>query len=399
MDSIDVLGPRPDRTAAFTRALLSEAEDEELKTIVEQAARDLSTPIALVNLILEHIQFFKAHYGLPPALAAARGTDRDVSFCQFVVRDGEPFEVHDAEQDARVPQHLVKHYGIRSYLGIPVVANNIVVGSLCVIDTKPRTFSEEERSNLQQLAHLVNARLAGLIDRRRQSSSSLVERTAAPALAELRNVLEPLQTFAGDGKVAAAAIAPFLRMADYALFGGSAPAEALKKTLETAKQGLADCQNNFYDIEASAGDATDSLSALEQVFQPSTTTQLSEIAISGRELAQQNLRPIGGASLPDLPYDPVIATSRPLGVTLVATCLSLVAARMASHNLSGGIHMEVLDLGSRAGIIMQADELPNEVLQEIAAELHYHTGQDPTVAVQAQPGMMQLLFSVIHVRD
>src|SRR5210317_468478 len=114
MDSIDVLGSRPDRHVAFTRELLAEAEDEELKTIVEQAARDLKTPIAMVNLVLDHIQFFKAHHGLPPDLAVTRATERNVSFCQFVVRDGQPFEVTDAEHDTRVPQHLVKTYGIKS---------------------------------------------------------------------------------------------------------------------------------------------------------------------------------------------------------------------------------------------------------------------------------------------
>ena len=118
-DSIDALGHRPDRHRAFTSGLLAEAEDEILQSIVEEASRDLSMPIALVNLVLEEIQYFKAHYGLPPELAASRGTARDVSFCQFVVRDGVLFEVTDAKEDLRVPQHLVKNFNIQSYLGVP----------------------------------------------------------------------------------------------------------------------------------------------------------------------------------------------------------------------------------------------------------------------------------------
>ena len=108
MDSIDVLGHRPERQAAFTDQLLAESDDIELQQAVENAARQLSTPIALVTLVLDQIQFFKAHYGLPPDLAAARGTRRDVSFCQFVVRDEQAFEVLDAPNDTRVPQHLVQ---------------------------------------------------------------------------------------------------------------------------------------------------------------------------------------------------------------------------------------------------------------------------------------------------
>jgi len=212
VDSIDALGPRPERHTAFTGELLAEVEDEALQSIVEQAARDLSTPIAMVNLVLAEIQFFKAHYGLPPDLAAARGTERDVSFCQFVVREGEPFEVINAEQDARVPQHLVKHHGIRSYLGIPVVANDVIVGSLCVIDFEPREFSEEERRILKNLADLVNRRLATLSERHEQLRSSLVGQAAVPALAELRETLAPIQAGAAAGRMTTAALASFLRL-------------------------------------------------------------------------------------------------------------------------------------------------------------------------------------------
>ena len=116
MDTYDALGKKPERHSAFTEGLLAEAEDTELQTIVNDAAGGLSAPIALVTLVLERIQFFKAHFGLPQDLAISRATERDVSFCQFVVRDGEPFEVENAEEDERVPQHLVKRYGLRPTL-------------------------------------------------------------------------------------------------------------------------------------------------------------------------------------------------------------------------------------------------------------------------------------------
>jgi hypothetical protein len=65
MDTYNALGKKPERYSAFTEGLLAEAEDTELQTIVNDAAGGLSTPIALVTLVLERIQFFKAHYGLP----------------------------------------------------------------------------------------------------------------------------------------------------------------------------------------------------------------------------------------------------------------------------------------------------------------------------------------------
>jgi len=395
-DSIDALGPRPERHMAFTGELLAEVEDEVLQSIVEEAARGLSTPIALVNLVLKEIQFFKAHYGLPPDLAAARGTERDVSFCQFVVRDGEPFEVINAEQDARVPQHLVKHYGIRSYLGIPVVANGVIVGSLCVIDMEPREFSQEERRTLKNLADLVNRRLATLSERQKQLHSSLVGQAAVPALTELREALAPIPAGAAAGRMTTAALASFLRLMEYTASGEYTPPEHLKRSLKAAHDALDDCENTFYEIEASASDAEDARLALEHVLTQSSSTNLSEVAISGRELARQNVTPIGGAFLPDLPYDPIVAAPRPLGVALVATCLSNVAARMASLNLSSGIRMEAQDLGSRAGITVEARTLPAEVLQEIAGELNLHTGETPSVSVQATDKAIRLLFAVVQ---
>ena len=88
MDRIDVLGDSSDRLDLFTKELLAEANDSELQEIVKKAAIELNSPIALVSLVLDQVQFFKAHIGLPPVLESARGTHRDVSFCQFVVRDG-----------------------------------------------------------------------------------------------------------------------------------------------------------------------------------------------------------------------------------------------------------------------------------------------------------------------
>ena len=159
MDKIDVLGYRPERHHVFTRELLAESDDAELQNIVRKAASDLSSPMALVSLVLDQIQFFKAFVGLPDTLAASRGTHRDASFCQFVVRDGKAFEVNDAPNDPRIPQHVVKEFNVQAYLGVPVLVEDVVVGSLCVLDTKKRGFSEEDKHNLHGLAALVNDRL------------------------------------------------------------------------------------------------------------------------------------------------------------------------------------------------------------------------------------------------
>ena len=83
---------------------------------------------------------------------------------------------------------------------------------------------------------------------------------------------------------------------------------------------------------------------------------------------------------------------------MVATALSIVAARMAGLESTGGIRIETRDLGSRASISITANQLPDEALQEIAEELRLHTGQNPSVAVQATSGMIRLLFAIVKKR-
>ena len=138
------------------------------------------------------VQFFKAHIGLPPVLSAARGTHRDVSFCQFVVRDGKSFEVNDASNDERIPQHVVKEYNIQSYLGVPIKIDEKVMGSLCVLDTKKRQFSKDEHNSLNKLAELVNIRLNEITEIRRQTRLDLTEATLTPVINELSNSIKSL---------------------------------------------------------------------------------------------------------------------------------------------------------------------------------------------------------------
>ena len=228
MDKVDVLGYRPDRHDVFTKELLAETDDMELQKIVTKAAAELSSPMALVSLVLDQIQFFKAYVGLPLALAEARGTHRDASFCQFVVRDGEAFEVNDAPNDPRIPQHVVKEFNVHSYLGVPVMVEDIVVGSLCVLDTKKRGFSERDRNNLYKLALLVNQRLAVITQKRRQIRLDLTERALHPGISELSEAFQPIQQSLGAGYSAVAAMRSFFSLVKHEFSGNIEISDAFK---------------------------------------------------------------------------------------------------------------------------------------------------------------------------
>jgi GAF domain-containing protein len=155
----------PGRLARLGAALLSTEPDSELQRIVAQAAALASAPIALVSLVMGHVQFFRASHGLPLDLQISCATSREDSFCQFVVQKESVFVVTNASEDSRLPKALVKAYGIQSYVGLPVQLDGQILGSLCVIDVRPRTFEESTIATLRELAEQVSLRLLFLSSR------------------------------------------------------------------------------------------------------------------------------------------------------------------------------------------------------------------------------------------
>ncbi|AUX24532.1 diguanylate cyclase [Sorangium cellulosum] len=152
----------PARLAELHHLMLRADADALLDGCVARAAELAGAPIALVSLVVRHIQLFRAHRGLPPELAVSCATSRSNSFCQLVVRDEAPLVIEDALRDTRVPRELVEHYGIRAYAGVPIRVGGHVIGSLCVIDHAPRRFEPGVVDGLKQLAVEVAERLAAL---------------------------------------------------------------------------------------------------------------------------------------------------------------------------------------------------------------------------------------------
>ena len=395
MNTYDALGKRPERYPAFTEGLLAEAEDTELQTIVNDAAGGLSTPIALVTLVLERIQFFKAHYGLPEDLAISRATERDVSFCQFVVRDGEPFEVENAEEDERVPQHLVKRYGVMAYLGIPVKVNEVVTGSLCVIDTKARTFSDDERQKLTELAGLVSQRLEVLSAQRTSPRLSLTQRAVSPSFTELRESFELVRNSAAEGRIASSTLKSLLRLLIHTQTEGVATPGAVEREFENAYLALEDLDNSVIEIEMGTEDAEDCVSALERaLLQDTSTARLSDVLNAAQDLSRSNCRDVGGAPLPELPNDPLLATPQPLAVGLLSSCLTLIAMQLASAGLSDGLSISVEDLGAKVEISVSAQGLLEPAFVAVSKELKRHIGDDPTASTHATKEAVKVALTV-----
>ena len=120
------------------------------------AAMTFDAPIALVSLLDADRQWFKSRHGL-----AATETPRSLSFCAHAVDAGDMLVVNDAAADPRFANNLLVtgEPHIRFYAGQPVYNEGQAVGTLCVIDTRARTFSSEQRAVLRDLAKLVEAEL------------------------------------------------------------------------------------------------------------------------------------------------------------------------------------------------------------------------------------------------
>lgn len=131
--------------------------EERFDRITRTAKRLLHVPIALISIVEQDEQWFRSVQGLEVA-----HTPRDISFCAHAVAHNQPFCISDTWYDPDFSDNplVTGPPGIRSYLGWPLeLAPGVAVGTLCVIDTMPRTFGAEDFEALKDLASIAEAEL------------------------------------------------------------------------------------------------------------------------------------------------------------------------------------------------------------------------------------------------
>lgn len=137
--------------------LIGTAPEGHFDAICRTAAALFRVPIALVSLVEDDHQWFKAKCGL-----AVDSTSREVAFCTYTILTDEVLVAEDATKDARFAHNplVTGEPHIRFYAGAPLILDpGIRVGTLCIIDTAPRTFSPDERQQLADLAVVVVSQL------------------------------------------------------------------------------------------------------------------------------------------------------------------------------------------------------------------------------------------------
>jgi diguanylate cyclase (GGDEF)-like protein len=162
-----------ERLAVLDRlGLLDTPPEKEFDTIARMARHLFGCKIALVSLLDRDRQWFKANCGL-----AVDQTPRDIAFCAHAVAADAVLVVPDAAIDARFSDNpLVTGLpGARFYAGVPIRARGddrsqaLPVGTLCVIDDRPRDLTREDLDLLIGLADLVE----GLIAARSWATSAI----------------------------------------------------------------------------------------------------------------------------------------------------------------------------------------------------------------------------------
>lgn len=130
--------------------ILDTPPDPQFDSIVKMAQRLFDVPIAVVSLVDSDRQWFKAKIGLD-----ACETHRDVAFCAHAILKNDVMVVEDATQDPRFCDNplVTGELGIRFYAGAPLILEDCIrIGTICLIDKKPRKFSEEDKAILQDMA-------------------------------------------------------------------------------------------------------------------------------------------------------------------------------------------------------------------------------------------------------
>ena len=133
--------------------LLDTGDDERFERLTRISQKYFQVPVAVINLIDRDRQWALACQGL-----SGREMKRDISFCAHAILQDEPLIVKDARQDARFFDNplVTGEPFIRFYAGYPVrLPDGAVVGTLCLANSEPRDFSEDDIAIMKDIASIV----------------------------------------------------------------------------------------------------------------------------------------------------------------------------------------------------------------------------------------------------
>lgn len=130
--------------------VLDTSPEQAFDDIAAIAAAVVGVPTAIVSLIDERRQWYKASIG-----TTVNEVPREETFCTYALLANKLMVVEDATRDPRFSKnpHVTKPAGVRFYAGAPIIdAEGNGLGSVCVVDSLPHKLAPEKQAVLMALA-------------------------------------------------------------------------------------------------------------------------------------------------------------------------------------------------------------------------------------------------------
>ena len=204
------------RIAAVRRYdVLDTPPDGAFDRVTKLAARHFKVPVSIVSIVDTDRIWFKSHHGLD-----VEEIGRDPGLCASAILSEEPWVVENAAVDPRAMANplVAGEMGLRFYAGAPLITQDgFRLGTLCVIDQRPREFSDEDAAILTDLAAVVMDELELRLSARATVDTESALRGQAELMArQLQASLLP----ATLPEIAGVELASLYRPADAAVVGG-----------------------------------------------------------------------------------------------------------------------------------------------------------------------------------
>ena len=140
------------RSAALNRLGLLAADSVPVfEEATQTASSFLETPVCILGLGVEQQLWFKSTFGLSSMglmnqLASYRRIPLEETFSTYIIDSEQPLAIYNTVTETIfATSSLTQHYGIRSYLGVPLISSEgLCLGTLEVMDTQPRQFTAKD---------------------------------------------------------------------------------------------------------------------------------------------------------------------------------------------------------------------------------------------------------------
>ena len=196
-----IIPPLPDNEAERLRSLyalkiLDTPPEERFDRLTRLAAQFFDMPMSLVTLLDADRQWFKSEYGL-----GIRELPREISFCGHTILQDGVMVVPDATQDERFAGNpaVGGKYGVYFYAGHPIYSpEGSALGTICILDNKPREIPQRLLENLKDWAKLVEQEICNV-------EVARLNRQLRASEEQIRKILEQCQdafiAMTDDGRV------------------------------------------------------------------------------------------------------------------------------------------------------------------------------------------------------